>query len=137
VHNDRIIRGALCVSVVFNLGGALVLALPSSAIGQLAGLPAAVPPMYSTLLGLFVILFGGAYAWLARQTHIDRPLVAFSAIGKAGFFAITFILWLLGDATGRFALAATGDLILAGVFAWWLFNSEPAAAETGQVRAVN
>jgi hypothetical protein len=33
------------------------------------------------------------------------------------------LLWLLGQAPARGVLAAIGDLLLAGVFAWWLVGS--------------
>jgi len=49
------------------------------------------PPIYCALLALFVVLFAGAYAWLALQPNINRPLVAFAAIGKAGAFAVVFV----------------------------------------------
>jgi hypothetical protein len=120
VDKDNFMRGALWVSVVYNLGGTLLFAFPSSPLGQLAGLPTPVPPIYSALLAFFVVLFGGAYAWLARQPTIDRPLVALAAIGKAGVFAVIFTFWLFGEAPGRGVLAAIGDLALAGIFAGWL-----------------
>lgn len=120
---DNVLRRALWVSVVFNLGGAIVFAFPSSPLGQVAGLPAAVPALYRVLVVFFVVLFAGAYAWLAGQPTIDRPLVAFAALGKVGFFAIIVIFWLLGETPGRGVLAATGDLVLAGLFAWWLLGS--------------
>src|SRR5437762_533027 len=74
-------RSALWASVVYNLGGTLLFVFPSS-FGRLAGLPVPVPRVYTALLALFVALFGGAYAWLARQPRIDRPLVAMAALGK-------------------------------------------------------
>jgi hypothetical protein len=120
VDRDRFLRGALWVSVPFNLGAALLFVFPASPLGQLAGLPVPVPPIYGTLLAFFVALFGVAYAWLACQPTINRPLVAFAAIGKAGVFAILALFWLFGEAPGRGVLLATGDLILAGIFAWWL-----------------
>ena len=75
MDRDRIVRRALGVSVPFNLGGALAFAFPES-LGRLAGLPTPAPPMYSAPLAFLVALFAGTYAWLARQPHIDRPLVA-------------------------------------------------------------
>ncbi|MGH7893290.1 MAG: hypothetical protein ACREQL_01400 [Candidatus Binatia bacterium] len=122
MNGDDIMRRALWVSVVYNLGGAVLFAFPSSPLGRLAGLPTPVPPVYRALVAFFVVLFGGSYAWLARQTRIDRPLVALAAIGKAGVFALLFVFWLLGQVPGRGVLAATGDLGLAGVFAWWLLG---------------
>jgi hypothetical protein len=127
VDKDYALRGALWVSVAYNGGGALLFAFPSSPLGQLAGLPAPVPPIYAALVAFFVILFGGAYAWLARQPAIDRPLVALAAIGKAGVFALLVTFWLLGEAPGRGVLAAIGDLVLAGIFAWWLLGAQPGA----------
>src|SRR5206468_10589450 len=125
-----VMRRALWASVVYNLGGALLFAFPAS-LGRLAGLPGPVPRIYPTLLGLFVTLFAGTYAWLARQPRIDRPLVAFAALGKSGFFAILFMCWLVGEAPGLGVLAATGDLGFAAVFAWWLRSEAAPAAAAG------
>jgi hypothetical protein len=127
VARDTFLRCALWVSVGYNFGGALLFAFPSSPLGQFAGLPAPGPPIYTTLLAFFVGLFGGAYAWLARQVNISRPLVALAAIGKAGVFAIILVFWLVGEAPGRGVLAAIGDLILAGIFAWWLLGAQQSA----------
>jgi hypothetical protein len=123
MNKDKIIRYALWISVAFNLFGALLFAFPASPLGQFAGLPVPVPVIYSMLLAFFVVLFAGAYAWLARQPTIDRPLVAFSAIGKAGSFVLMLILCLLGEIPGRSVLLASGDLIFACIFAWWLLRT--------------
>src|SRR5260370_36438846 len=119
-------RGALLASAVFNLGGALLFAFPDS-LGQVVGLPTPVPRIYTALLAAFVTLFGVAYAWLARQPIIDRPLVAFSALGKAGVFAVILVFWILGDLRGRSALAAIGDLVFAAIFVWWLIGGRAMA----------
>jgi hypothetical protein len=120
MEKQTIFRRVLWTSAVFNLGGGLLFAFPSSQPSQLAGLPTPVPAVYSTLLALFVILFGGAYAWLALQPTIDRPLVAFAAIGKTGAFCIALVLWLVGEAPLRSVFAVSGDLVFAGLFFWWL-----------------
>jgi hypothetical protein len=120
VTTDHIIRGALWISVPFNLAGAFLFAFPASAMGQLAGLPEAVPASYRALLAFFPLLFGGAYAWLAMQSRPDRALVALAAVGKTGVFAVILALWL-GDAVpGASVVAAIGDLTLAAIFVWWL-----------------
>ena len=116
---DLLMRRALWASAAFNAGGALLFAFPAS-LGRLAGFPAPAPHLYTAFLAFLVALFGGAYAWLARQPRIDRPLVAFAALGKTGFFVVVFVCWLLGEVPGRGVLAATGDLGFAAVFAWWL-----------------
>jgi hypothetical protein len=108
-------------SAVFNVGGALLFAFPAS-LGQLAGLPAAVPGIYRAMLAMFILLFAAAYAWLARQPSIDRPLVALAALGKASAFAVVFVFWLFDGASGLGMIAGTGDLVLAAIFAWWLLG---------------
>jgi hypothetical protein len=119
---DDLMRRALWASVFFNLGGSLLFFFPAS-LGRLAILPVPVPPAYSALLAFFIVLFGGAYAWLALQPRFDRPLVAFSAIGKAGAFAVVLACWVAGAVEGRAVLAITGDLVFAAIFAWWLLGS--------------
>jgi hypothetical protein len=136
MHRDRLIRRALAASAVFNLGGAVLFAFPDSPTGRLAGLSGAVPGVYSAMVAWFVLLFAGAYAWLARQPEIDRPLVALGAIGKAGAFSIFAACWILGQLSGRAALAGTGDLIFAAIFAWWLIGSR-AGAPAGIVAAAS
>jgi hypothetical protein len=135
MDRDGIMRRALKVSVIYNLAAAFLFAFPSSSLGRLAGLPPVVPDLYRMMLGFFVVLFGGAYAWLARQPHIDRPLVGFAAIGKAGAFGIILTLWLVGRSPARGVLAATGDLVLAGIFAWWLFGEQQGDPIAGSTAA--
>ena len=115
-------RRVLWASAFFNLGGALLFFFPAS-LGRFAGLPAPVPTAYSALLAFFIVLFGGTYAWLAMQPRFDRPLVAFSAIGKAGAFAVVVACWIAGAVEGLAVLAITGDLVFAAIFAWWLLGS--------------
>ena len=119
VNRDALLRKVLWATVVYNLAGAAAFAFPSSA-GQLAGLPVPVAPIYSVLLAIFVLLFGGAYAWLALQPTIDRPLVGFAAFGKASVFVAAVTLWATGQGPGWFIPGATGDLIFAAIFVWWL-----------------
>lgn len=123
MNEDKIIRYALWVSIAFNLFGALLFAFPASPLGQFAGLPVPVPVIYNMMLAFFVVLFAGAYFWLALQPKIDRPLVALSAIGKAGSFLLMVILCMLGEIPSRSVLFASGDLIFACIFAWWLFKT--------------
>ena len=124
MNRDRVVRRALWISVVYNSGGALLFAFPSSSLGRLAGLPSPVPPIYSTLVALFVALFAGLYGWLAMQPEIDRPMVALGAIGKAGAFSSMVALWGFGELRALVVLAGTGDLILAAIFTWWLLSGK-------------
>src|SRR5262245_43495783 len=120
-------RRALRASVPFNLGGALLFAFPGS-LGWLLGLPGSVPHVYSATLAFLVTLFAGTYAWLARQPRIDRPIVVFCTLGKAGFFAVVLGCWLVGEVPGLALVGAAGDLAFAAVFAWWLLGESDAPA---------
>jgi len=119
---DQLMRRLLWASVPLNAAAALAFTFPAS-LGRIADLPLPVPPLYGALIGFFVLLFGGTYAWLALQPAIDRPMVALAAIGKAGVFALVLALWLAGAASGLFALLMTADLVLAALFARWLLSS--------------
>ena len=128
--NDDFIRRALWATAFMNLGAGLIFAFPGSMLGQVAGLPADTPALYRGTVALFVILFGGTYAWLARQLHINRPMVGLGAIGKAAFFTLTAGLWLFDAVPARLVLVAAGDIVFAGLFFRWLLA--PASANTGR-----
>jgi hypothetical protein len=117
---ENILRPALWTAAFFNLCGAFLFAFPASRLGQFAGLPTDVPAIYRALVSLFVLLFGCAYAWLAMQPTINRPFVAFGAIGKAAAFFLVVLLWLRRAAPATSVFAIAGDLALAVVFFWCL-----------------
>jgi hypothetical protein len=119
VNRDDVIRTTLWTTAVFNLGAAFLFAFPAS-IGRLAGMPPEVPPLYAAMAGLFVALFGGAYAWAASDAAVRRPIVVLGAIGKASAFVVVVTCWLFGAASGLTAIAIVGDLVFASIFAWWL-----------------
>ena len=92
---DQLMRRALRATAVMNAGGALLFAFPGW-FGWLAGFPAVAPRVYAFMLGFMVALFGATYAWLAQQPRIHRPLVGFSAFGKAGvFFVVLFPVFIV------------------------------------------
>jgi hypothetical protein len=123
MDKEKWFRRTLWLSVVYNLGGAFLFAFPSSALARLTGLPGPFAHVYCAMLAFLVSLFAGAYAWLAVQQDIDRPLVAFSAIGKGGAFSLILAFWFLVQTPARGVLAASGDLAFAGIFASWLLGS--------------
>jgi hypothetical protein len=118
-----LVRATLWLSFPFNLIAAWMLMRPASAFGQFVGVPTDVPSLYSLVVGFLICEFGVTYAWLALQKHIHRPLLAFCAIGKSGVFGIVLLLWLGAAVSGRLLLMASGDLMLAIIWFWWLFNS--------------
>jgi hypothetical protein len=120
---ETTIRWSLWVACPLNLLAAIVFAFPSSAIGQQLGLPAHVSPLYTSLVALFVALFGVAYGWLARSSTIDRPMLAFGSIGKFGAFLVAASLWLAAVVPAVVALIALGDLVFAVLWFSWLRSS--------------
>ncbi len=137
MDREQILRRALGTAAVFNAAGAMLFAFPAGVFGDLAGLPAVVPAVYRGLTALFVLLFGGAYAWLAVQPTINRPFVAFGAIGKASAFFLVLILWIAGEVPVRGVAMISGDLAFAALFAWCLagapaaLRAEPLASARG------
>lgn len=120
----RMLRAALWITAVANLGIAGLLLFPQSPPGQLAGLPQEASPLVlRAMLALMIGSFGLAYAWLARREIVDRALLGFAAIGKFGAFVTVLGLWIAGEASGRFALLMTGDLLFAALFAAWLLGA--------------
>jgi hypothetical protein len=110
------IRPVLWSGAAFNVLVALSMVFPPA-----FGLPPPPGAPFNTwILAWFVVLFGAAYGWMARQPRIPRPLVALAAIGKAGVFAIALACLLRGDIDRpAFAVAAV-DGLFALVFVAWL-----------------
>ena len=118
MSRDKLLSKVLWAAAGFNVVGALVFAFPASSLGRLAGLPGDAPSAYRAFTAFFILLFGAAYAWLARQPQPDRPMVVFGALGKGAAFALIVLLWLAGAASGMGVALGAGDLLFAGLFLW-------------------
>jgi hypothetical protein len=116
-------RRALNATAVWNLGASVLFAFPQS-LGRIVQLPVPAPHLYAWISVMVIAAFGCAYAWLARQPEIDRPLVVVAALGKVGFFLIALTCWLLGETSIRIVAATTIDLGFAAVFFWWLRGAQ-------------
>jgi len=131
---DKFMRAALWASVPYNVGAAMVSAFPASALAQVQGFPAPVHPIYGSLLAVFALLFGGAYAWLALQPVIHRPLVVLAAVGKLAVFSTVTAFWSAGAISGRLVLAGSGDLFFGAIFCGWLIATRPVSNRAWPVR---
>jgi hypothetical protein len=120
--ND-VMRRALALTAAMNFLAAAIFAFPASGIGQLAGLPEPVPPLYAALVALFTALFGGSYAWLAGAPQIDRPMVVLAVVGKTSVVVLAVCFFLAGAAPARLVGLAGGDLVFAAIFTWWLLGT--------------
>lgn len=131
MNREAWLRRMLWAAALVNLAGALLFAFPASAPAQLAGFPAQVPLLYRVLCADFVLLFGGSYAWLARQRPLLRPFVAFGGIGKLSAFLLMAALWLGGVVPWRAAALLGADLVLALGFFWGLAGTRGDGARGG------
>ena len=129
---DRALRRALAASVLYNLSGSLGFLVPEP-IGRWIGFPTPVPRLYPSLIAMVVLLFAAVYAWLYRARVIDRSLVALSALGKTGFFAVFAGAWWAGQVPLRAVLAVSGDLAFAVVFAGWLVRTRRVPLRTPEL----
>ena len=125
MSGDKVMRIALWASVPYNLGAAVVVAFPTSALSQLEGFPVRVHPIYGALLAGFAILFAGAYAWLAVQPIITRPLVFMSTVGTEMVFSTVALFCWLGSVSWHLVFATSGDLLFGCIFFGWLFWGRP------------
>jgi len=125
--STELFRRILWAAAAFNVFGACLLGFPASSAGQLAGLPADVPLAYRALVTVFVLLFGGTYAWLAWQPQPNRPMVVLGTIGKVSVVVVVVALWLAAEASLNSVAVVAGDLVFALAFAYWLRGSKPAA----------
>lgn len=111
--------------MALNLLGVAAFA-PAVVGGDAPLLPLPAPRFYAAQVALTIALFGGVYAWLARQQRISRPLLVVGALGKLGFFALYVAYWAAGDLPGETVPQATPDLVLAAVFLWWVWAESAA-----------
>lgn len=76
-------------------------------------------PLYSPLVGCFIILFGMLYLAVWRDLE-NRAIVAVSVIGKLAAFALSIWAWTRGLAPGSIAALSGVDAVYAALFAWYL-----------------
>ena len=93
----RLDSGPLAVGSRALVAWAGVAVFGAAALGLPSALPLAVPPFYAAQIALVIAIFGGVYAWLARQDVVNRPLLLVGALGKVGFFALAAAYWTAGS----------------------------------------
>lgn len=132
LNKDKVMRAALWGSVPYNLGAAIVSTFPASTLAQLEGFPVPGHPIYGVLLAVFALLFGAAYAWLAMQPVIARPLVFLAAVGKLSVFLVVVVFWLSGAVSWHLVLASSGDFLFGVIFCWWLIGAQQVVPRDGR-----
>jgi uncharacterized membrane protein HdeD (DUF308 family) len=119
---DKLTRGVLFASFFYNLFGVLVF-FPTITLGRrLVGVPDA-HAFYLCLVTIWIGSFGILYLWLAKTARPERGFLIIAAIGKFGFWTLTFAFWLAGEFPIVTPIVALGDFIGAAVFTRWLLRT--------------
>lgn len=119
-------RRAMFATAAMNISVAAAFLPAAQSLRELAGMPDA-HPFYLLTVGMFILLFGIVYLRMAIAGAGDRFIVAWSAAGKLGFFALNVHLWRLGELPLRAPVLASADLIFAGLFFSWLLTARAPA----------
>jgi hypothetical protein len=105
-----------------NLGGVAVFAPPFPQLRNVVGIPEA-HPLYLWVLTAWLPLFGLAYFRMGWTGRADRTFMAVGAAGKATFAATLLALWASDELPMTAGLVGLPDLVLAVVFAMWLWRT--------------
>jgi len=89
-------------------------------MARLIELPQQEYSLYTLLAGALVGLFGLAYAWLALQRVINRPLLLVGACGKAVAVLISAFLFATDQLSAMAATIISGDLVFVAIWLTWL-----------------
>lgn len=123
-------RRTLLATALMNVAGFVSFLPPFPAARVLAGLPEVSHPLYAWVVALWILLFGIAYGRLAFLDTQERLFVQIGAAGKCAFFCLLVGFTLRGELPSWAPLAGVGDLLFAGLFLLWLWQtrSAPSAA---------
>lgn len=119
----RTMRWLLVACGPMNLGGVAVFAPPFPQLRSLVGIPDA-HPLYLWVLTAWLPLFGVAYFGMGWTGRADRTFLAVGAAGKATFAGILLALLGNGELSITAGLVGLPDLVLAAVFAAWLWRTK-------------
>jgi hypothetical protein len=122
----RVMRWVLLACGPMNLAGAVTFAPPFPDGRRAIGLPEP-PPFYLWVFSAWVLAFGVAYfhqGWMGRA---NRAVLALGAWGKGVFAGLLVALAAVGELPPFAVAAALPDLVLAVVFAVWLWRTSGAA----------
>ena len=114
--NARLLFGS-AAAFNFAVGLSMVFAYPFTArLLDVAG----PPTVWFHLAAATVLVFGYAYAQIARDPVRNRPYVVLGILGKSAFVVAIYAHFLAGDASPRLAALVTVDLFFALLFAAFL-----------------
>ena len=112
---ERLLRTTLYFTFFYNLMGFITFLAPER-FGQLAGLPAGVPFLFTGFIAFNILLFGLVGLWQARQPDMNRPVLAIIGISKITFCLLMGLSWLKGEVAFAGFLMSLVDFAMGIVF---------------------
>lgn len=112
---ERLLRTTLYFTFFYNLMGFITFLAPER-FGQLAGLPAGVPFLFTGFIAFNILLFGFVGLWQARQPDMNRPVLTIFGISKITFCLLMGLSWLMGEVTFAGFLMSLVDLVMGVIF---------------------
>lgn len=110
-----------------NIAGAVCFSPPFTAVRRAFGL-AEPPPLYLWVLSAWIMAFGVAYFVQGWTGRANRGVLALAAWGKGVFAGLLIAMSVSGEIKHFAGIAVLPDLILAFVFAGWLWRTRGSAS---------
>jgi hypothetical protein len=124
--SNNLWRVVFLASAMFNGAVGVGMTIDMSQYAIPAGLEAArYDPLYSPVLGWFILLFGFLYLAVWRDLD-NRAIVFVGMIGKLGAAALMWLAWARGLAPLSMATLTIVDIFFALLFAAFLLTRRPA-----------
>jgi len=123
----RGIRWLFAVAAAWNIAAATAaLCFPAFHVASFYGsgteAHGVVAQLHMQAFWVSVLLFGLGYAIVARDPRKNHGIILLAAIGKSYVFVVWTVGWSRSEVTTLGLLGGIGDLLFAGVFAWFLWR---------------
>ncbi len=112
---EKFLRGTLYFTFFYNMLGFVTFIAPER-FGAVAGLPAAVPFLYSGFVACNILLFGLVGLWQARQPAMNAPVLVIFGASKILFSFLMGISWQMGEIALTAFLMSLVDFAMGVIF---------------------
>ena len=122
-------RGLFLVAACFNWIAGLPLFVATKPAAALLGLEVtnATAALFVHLIGGLIVIFGGAYAMIARDPVRYRAYIPLGLILKTYVVVIVYGWWLIGAIPWPMPALAAGDIVFAVLFWRYYVATRPSA----------